>query len=76
MTFKIANMLCPEGLQNNFIKRSAISNYNTRNMKNLHAQKIKLEHTKKTFCTQLQTLGILSHRLLEMLRPLHNLKKS
>ena len=49
MTLKIVNMLCPEGLQNKFIERSAISNYNTRNMKNLHVQKLKLEHTKKSF---------------------------
>ena len=48
MTFKIVNMLCPEGLQHKFTKRSALSNYNTRNMKNLHVQKLKLEHTKKS----------------------------
>ena len=49
MAFKIVNMLCPESLQNKFTKRSASSNYNTRNMKNLHVQKLKLEHTKKSF---------------------------
>ena len=49
MMFKIINMLCPEGLQNIFTERSALSNYNTWNMKNLHAQKLKLEHTKKSF---------------------------
>ena len=49
MTFKIVNMLCPEGLQNKFIERSALSNHKTRNMKNLHIQKIKLEHTKRSF---------------------------
>ena len=38
MTFKIVNMLCPEGLQNKFIERSSLSNYKTRNMKNLHVQ--------------------------------------
>ena len=49
MTFKIVNMLCPEGLQNKFIERSALSNCKTRNMKNLHVQKLKLEHTKRSF---------------------------
>ena len=34
----IINMLCPEGLQNKFTKRSALSNYVARNMKNLHVQ--------------------------------------
>ena len=38
MTFQIVNMLCPEGLQNKFIEKSALSNYNTRNMKNLRVQ--------------------------------------
>ena len=49
MTFKIVNMLCPEGLENKFIERSALSNYKTRDMKSLHVQKLKLEHTKKGF---------------------------
>ena len=49
MTFKIVNQLCPEGLQNKFIERSALSKYNTRNMKDLHVQKLILEHKKKSF---------------------------
>ena len=36
ITFKIINQLCPEGLRNKLIERSALSNYNYRNMKNLH----------------------------------------
>ena len=48
MTFKSVNQLCPEGLQNKFIERSALSKYNTRNMKDLHVQKLKLEYTKKS----------------------------
>ena len=76
MMFKIISMLCPEGLQNRFTERSALSYYNTRNMKNLHIQKLKLDHTRKTFCTQLLMLGIVSHRPLELPRPLHDLKES
>ena len=49
ITFKIVNMLCPEDLQNKFTERSALSNYNTRNIKKLHVQKLKLEHTKNSF---------------------------
>ena len=49
MTFTIVNQLFPESLQNKFIERSALSKYNTRNMKDLHVQKLKLEHTKKSF---------------------------
>ena len=51
MTFKIVNMLCPEGSQNKFIERPALSNYKTRNMKNLHVQKLKLEDTKSFLYT-------------------------
>ena len=47
MTFKTVNMLCPQGLQNKFIERSALSNYKARNLKNLHVQKLKVEHYKK-----------------------------
>ena len=49
MTVKLVNMPCPEGLQNKLTKRSALSNCNTRTMKSLHVQKLKLEHTKKSF---------------------------
>ena len=76
MTFKIVYMLCPEGLQHKFTERSALSNYSTRNMKKLHVQKLKLNILKKAFCTKLRKLGVVSHRTLEMPRPLHDLKKS
>jgi len=46
---KIVNILSPEGLQNKFTEISALSNYKTRNMKNMHVQKLKLAHTKRTF---------------------------
>ena len=49
MSVKIFNQFCPEGLQNKFIERFALSKYITRNMKDLHVQKLKLEHTKKSF---------------------------
>ena len=49
MTFKIVNMLGPVGLQNKFVEKSALSNYKTRNMKNLQVQKLKLEHIKRSF---------------------------
>ena len=49
MTFKIVNEFCPEVLRNKFIERSTLSKYDTRNIKDLHVQKAKLEHTKKSF---------------------------
>ena len=48
MTFKIFNMLCPEGFQIKFI-RSSLSSYNTRDVKNLHGRKLKLEHNNRSF---------------------------
>ena len=47
MTFKIANMICPEGLQNKFIERSTLSNYNTKNMKQSTCTKAKIRTYKK-----------------------------
>ena len=49
MAFKIVSILCPEGLRNELKERSALSNYNSRNMKNVHVLKLKLEHTEKSF---------------------------
>ena len=49
MTFKIVNQLYPESLQNKFIERSALSKYNTRNMKDLHVQKTKIRTYEKKF---------------------------
>ena len=71
MTYKIFNQLCPEGLQNKFIKRSVISKYTTRNRRDLHVQKLKL-----VFCTLAQLLGIISHSPLEIPIPSYDLKKT
>jgi len=49
MTFKIINPFCSEGLHNKILEISALSKYKTRNMKNLHEQKVKLEHTRRSF---------------------------
>ena len=49
ITLKIVNILCPEGLQNKFKEKSALSSYNTRNMRNLYVQKLKLEHKNMVF---------------------------
>ena len=48
MTFKLVNQLCPEGLRNKFIERSALSKCDKRNKKDLHVQKLKLERAKKS----------------------------
>ena len=40
---------CPDSLWNMFQQRSSISNYNTRNYRDLHVPKLNLELTKKGF---------------------------
>ena len=46
---KIVNKQCPESLCNMFQQRCSISNYNTRNYRDLHIPKLNLELTKKGF---------------------------
>ena len=49
MVYKIVNKQCPESLWNMFQQRRSISNYNTRNYRDLHIPKLNLELTKKGF---------------------------
>ena len=49
MTHKIHNGKCPENLQDRFAKRSQISSYSTRNSRDLHLPKPRLEFTKNSF---------------------------
>ena len=69
MTFKIINQLCPEGIRNEFIERSAFSKYVTWNKKDLHVQKLRSEYTKKKFLDNGPKLGIVSHSSSEALNP-------
>ena len=45
----ILNKPCPESLWNMVQLKSSLSNYNTRNDKDLHIPKVKLEFSKKGF---------------------------
>ena len=49
MVYKIVNKQCPESLWNMFQQKCTISNYNTRNHRDLHIPKLNLELTKKGF---------------------------
>ena len=48
MTYKILHDLCPENLRNKFTKRSQISEYETRNCRDLHIPNVKLEYAQQT----------------------------
>ena len=49
MVYKILNKQCPESLWNMFQRRCSVSNYNTRNYRDLHIPKLNLELTKEGF---------------------------
>ena len=49
MAYKILNKLSPESLWDKYQYRSAYSNYETRNCKDLQIPRLKTEHAKKGF---------------------------
>ena len=49
MTHRILNGKCPESFQDKFTRRSKVSSYSTRNSRDLHLPKPRLEFTKKSF---------------------------
>ena len=49
MTYKILHGLCPDNLRHKFVERSMISEYGTRNHRDLQSSKIRVEHAKKSF---------------------------
>ena len=70
MTYKIINQLCPEGLKDKFTERSVISKYDTRNTRDLHVQKLKLEYTKRSF---LYTGPIAWNNILQFIRDIDSI---
>ena len=49
MTYKILHGLCPDNLRNKFVERSMVSEYKTRNHRDLQILKVKLEYAKRSF---------------------------
>ena len=49
MAYKIQYGLSPNNLRHNFVERSMISEYGTRNHRDLRIPKVKLEYTKRSF---------------------------
>ena len=47
MTYKIMNKLCPENFFNKFLRRSSVSNYNTRHYRDLQIPRYRTEFAKK-----------------------------
>ena len=46
---KILHGLCPDNLRHKFVERSMISEYGTRNRRDLQIPKIRLEYAKRSF---------------------------
>ena len=49
MTYKILHGLCPDNLRHRFVERSMVSEYKTRNHRDLQITKVRLEHAKRSF---------------------------
>ena len=49
MTYKILHGLCPDYLRHKFIERSMVSEYKTRNHRDLQVPKGRLEYAKRSF---------------------------
>ena len=49
MTYKILHGLCPHNLRHKFVERYMISEYGTRNRRDLQIPKIRLEYAKRSF---------------------------
>ena len=49
MTYKILHGLCPDNLRHKFVERSMVSEYKTRNHRDLQIPKVRLEYAKRIF---------------------------
>ena len=49
MTYKILHGLCPDNLRHKFVERSMVSEYKTRNYRDLQIPKVRLEYAKRSF---------------------------
>ena len=49
MTYKILHGLCPDNLRNRFVERSMVSEYKTRNHRDLQIPKVRLEYAKSFY---------------------------
>ena len=49
MTYKILHGLCPDNLRHKFVERSMVSEFKTRNHRDLQMPKVRLEYTKRSF---------------------------
>ena len=49
MTYKILHSLCPYNLCHKFVERSMISEYGTKNRRDLQIPKVRLEYAKRSF---------------------------
>ena len=49
MTYKILHGLCPDNLRHRFAERSMVSEYKTRNHRDLQIPKVRFEYAKRSF---------------------------
>ena len=49
LIYKILHGLCPDNLRHKFVERSMVSEYKTRNHRDLQIPKVRLEYAKRSF---------------------------
>ena len=60
MTYKILHGLCPDNLRHKFVERSMVSEYKTRNHRDLQIPKVRLEYAKRSFTSRVSKIGMIS----------------
>ena len=60
MTYKILHGLCPDNLCHKFVERSMVSEYKTRNHRDLQIPKVRVEYVKReVFTSRVSKIGII-----------------
>ena len=68
--FKIINKICPESVHDQFVKRSTISKYGTRNKTDLQIPRLNLDFSRKSFnFTRLKTWNSIPTYIRESNKP-------
>ena len=58
MTYEIPDGLCPDNLHHKFVERSMISEYGTKNHRELRFPNGRLEYAKKVFTSRVSKIGM------------------
>ena len=60
MTYKILHGLCPDNLRHKCVERSMVSEYKTRNHRDLQIPKVRLVYAREVFTSRVSKIGMIS----------------